>query len=151
MKEQLPHSLRLTLLQTPVRSVPELGIVETMEEYMSLTHCCSGHFFITYDKYFMMWQNAYIRCDKPPKQKPSTTSRAVYQHELDEALSVHDEEDDYLDDNFAPEGIDTCSDDIYNVHNTNSKRTPHVRSLIPRRSPGKSKTNKAMHPKPRYN
>ena len=32
MKEQLPHSLRLTLLQTPVRSVPELGIVETMED-----------------------------------------------------------------------------------------------------------------------
>ena len=31
----LPHSVRLTLLQTAVRSVPELRIVETMEECMS--------------------------------------------------------------------------------------------------------------------
>ena len=37
LNEQLPHSVRLTLLQTAVRSVPELRIVETMEEYMSLT------------------------------------------------------------------------------------------------------------------
>ena len=34
LDEQLPHSVRLTLLQTAVRSVPELRIVETMEEYM---------------------------------------------------------------------------------------------------------------------
>ena len=31
LKEQLLHSVRLTLLQTAVRSVPELRIVETME------------------------------------------------------------------------------------------------------------------------
>ena len=37
LKEHLPHSVRLTLLQTAVRSVPELSVVETMEEYMTLT------------------------------------------------------------------------------------------------------------------
>ena len=31
LDEQLPHSVRLTLLQTAVRSVPELRIVETLE------------------------------------------------------------------------------------------------------------------------
>ena len=36
LDEQLPHSVRLTLLQTAVRSAPELRIVGTMEEYMSL-------------------------------------------------------------------------------------------------------------------
>ena len=60
LKEQLPHPVRLTLLQTAVRSVPELRIPETMEEYMSLTHSSSGHFSITYDKYFMMLQNTFI-------------------------------------------------------------------------------------------
>ena len=34
LDEQLPHSVRLTPLQTAVRSVPELRIVETMEEYV---------------------------------------------------------------------------------------------------------------------
>ena len=81
------------------------------------------------------------------KHKPSTTSRAVYQHEVEDDISTHDEEDDYLEDNFAPDGIDTPSDDMYNVHNTHFKRTPHVKSLIPRKSPGKSK----LPPKPRYN
>ena len=151
LKEQLPHSVRLTLLQTAVRSVPELRIVETMEEYMSLTHSSSGHFSTTYDQYIIMLQNVCIRYDKSLKQKPSTTSRAVYQHELEDDHSIHDEEDDYLDENFAPDGIDTSSDDIYNVHNTNFNRSPHVRSLILRTPPGKSKPKKALPPKPRCN
>ena len=131
LKEQQPHLVRLTLLQTAVRSVPELRVVETMEGYMSLTHSSSGHFSITYDKYFMMLQNTFIRYDKTLKQKPSTASRAVYPHELDGDPSVHDKEENYLDENFAPDGIDTSSDDIYNVHNTNFKRSPHVKCLSP--------------------
>ena len=149
--EHLPHSVRLTLLQPALRSVPELRNVETIEEYMSLTNSSSGQVSITYDKYFMMLQNPCITYDKNLKLKPSTTSSTVYQHELDDDPSVHDEEDDYMDDNFAPDGIDMPSDDIYNVNNTNVKRTTHVKSLIPRKSPGKSKPNKAIPPKPRYN
>ena len=122
-----------------------------MEEYMSLTHSSSAHFSITCDKYFMMLQNACIRYDGALKEKPSPTSRAVYQHEIDEAPSVHNEEDGYLDDNFAPDGTDTPTDDLYNVHNTNFKRTPQVKSLIPRTSHRKSKPNKTIPPKPRYN
>ena len=86
----------------------------------------------------MMLQNACIRYDKTLKHKHSPTSRAVYQHEVEDDPSIHDEEDDYLDDNFAPDGICTPSDDMYNVHSTNL-RTPHVKSIIPRNTPGKSK------------
>ena len=145
------RTVRVSLLQTAVRSVPELRIVETMEEYISLTHSSSGHFSITYDKYFMMLQNACIRYNKTLEQKPSTTSRAVYQHELDDDHSKHNGEDDYLDENFAPDGIDTSSDGIYYVNNTNFKRSPHIKSLIPGAPPGQSKPNKTIPPKPRYN
>ena len=99
----------------------------------------------------MMLQNVCIRYDKTLKQKPSTTSRAVYQHEVDEDPSVHDEEDDYLDENFAPDGMDTHSDDIYHIHNTNFNMTPHMKSLIPRTHSGKPRSNKAVPPKPGYN
>ena len=139
LDEHLPHSVRLTLLQTAVRSVPELRNVETMEEYMSLRQSSTGEYSLTFDKYFIMLQNACIRSDKTLEHKPSTTSRAVYQHEVEDDSCIHDEEDDSLDDNFAPDGIDTSSDDMYNVHNTNFKRTPHVKSIIPRKPPGKSK------------
>ena len=63
LDEQLPHSVRLTLLQTALRSVPELRIVETMEEYMSLTNSYTSHYSIPYDKYFTVLQNACIRYD----------------------------------------------------------------------------------------
>ena len=100
-----------------------------MEEYMSLTQSSTGQYSLTYDKYFMMLQNACIRYEKTVKHKPSTTSRAVYQHEAEDDPSIHDEEDDYLDDNFAPDGIDTPTDDMYNIHNTYFKSTPPVESL----------------------
>ena len=73
-----------------------------------------------------MLQNACNSYDKTLKQNPSATSRAFYQHELDDDPSVRDEEEDYLDENFAPDGVDTSSDDIYNVHNTNFQRSPQV-------------------------
>ena len=47
LEEHLPHSVRLTLLQIAVRSVPELKIVETMEDYMSLTHSSPGQYSLT--------------------------------------------------------------------------------------------------------
>ena len=80
--------------------------------------------------------NVCIRYNKTLKQKHSTTSKAVYQQEIDEDPSVHDAENDYLDNKLTPDGIDTPSDDIYNIHNTNFNRTPHVKSLIPRTPPG---------------
>ena len=73
LNEHLPDSVSLTFLQTAVRSIPELRIVATMKEYMSLTNSSSEQVSITYDKYFMMLQSACIRYDKNLKQKPSTT------------------------------------------------------------------------------
>ena len=128
------------------------GLWKTMEEYMSLTQSSTGEYSLTYDKYFMMLQNACIRYDKTLKHKPSPTSRAVYQHELDDDdPCIPEDEEEYLDDDFAPDGIDTPSDDMYNVHNTNFKMTPHVKSLIPRTLNGKFKPYKGIPPKPRYN
>ena len=118
---------------------------------MSLTHSSTGQYFLTYDKYFMMLQNACIRYDTTLNQKPSTTSRAAYQHELDDDPSIHHKEDDYLNEDIAPDGIDTSSDDIYNVHNTNFERSPNVKSLMLRTQTGKPKSKKAIPPKPRYN
>ena len=53
----------------------------------------------------MMLQNACIRYDKTLNQKPSTLSRPLYQHGVDDDTSTHEEERDYLDDNSAPDGI----------------------------------------------
>ena len=83
---------------------------------MSLTQSSTGQYSLTYEKYFMMLQNTCIRHDKTLKHKPSTTSRVIHQHEVDDNPGIHDQEDDYLDDNLAPDGIDTPSDDMYNSY-----------------------------------
>ena len=148
VEEHLPHSVRLTLLQTSVRSIPELRIVETMEEYMSLTQTYSGQYSLTYDNYFMMLQNACIRYDKTLKHKPSPTSRAIYQHDIagDDPL-IQEKEEDYPDVDHDPDVIDTAFEDMYNIQNINLKRPPHVKSLIPRKPNPKFKPS---HSKPKY-
>ena len=154
LDEQLPHSVRLTLIQTAVRSVPEVRIVETMEEYLSFTNSYSNHYSITYDKYFTMLQNVCIRYDKSLKQKPSPTARAVYQHELDGDSGTDGDEGDYVAERFAPDGIDTPSDDFYNFNNANFNSSPQVKSLICRTPNGKPKpevnSNKLRYNGPVY-
>ena len=135
--EHLPHSVRLTLLLTVVRSILELSIVETTEEYMPLTQSSNDQYSLT----------ACIRYDKSLRHKPSPTSRAVYQHDIaDDDPPIHDDDDDYLVDDHMSDGIDTPSDDMYNVHQTNFKRPPHIKSLIPRKPNEKFKSQKTLLP-----
>ena len=56
---------------------------------------------------------------------------------------------DYVEE-FAPDGIDTLSDDFYNINSTNFNRTPQVKSLLPRTPKGIPRPNASFN-KPRYN
>ena len=58
-EESLPYTTRLTLLQTAVHNIPELRMVETMEEFISLSSSSSGP-TMRYDNYLTVLQNA---CD----------------------------------------------------------------------------------------
>ena len=80
-EESLPYTTRLTLLQTAVHNIPELRMVETMEEFISLSSSTPGP-SMGYDNYLTLLQNACIRYDSNPKSRPSPASRAAYQHEL---------------------------------------------------------------------
>ena len=80
-EESLPYTTRLTLLQTAVHSIPELRMVETMEEFISLSSSTPGP-TMGYANYLTLLQNACIRYDSNLKSRPSPASRAAYQHEL---------------------------------------------------------------------
>ena len=140
--EQLPHSVWLTPLQTAVRSVPELWVVENMEEYVSLTNSYASHYSATCDKYFTMLQNAYIRYNTSLKPKHSPTARAVYQHGLDVDPGTEGEDGDYVEEGFMSEGIDTTSDDFYNINTTSFNS--QVKSHIPRTPNSKQKPRKVL-------
>ena len=131
-EESLPYTTRLTLLQTAVHNIPELRMVETMEEFISLSSSTPGP-TMGYDNYLTLLQNASIRYDSNLKSRPSPASRAVYQH----ALS-HDQHDnpypqDYYSSGTTYGGIDMPAKEFYQVHTTNLNRPPNVSTITPRK------------------
>ena len=54
-EESLPYTTRLTLLQTAVHNIPELRMVETMEEFISLSSSTPGA-TMGYDNYLNLLQ-----------------------------------------------------------------------------------------------
>ena len=65
--QRIPPTVKLTLLQTAVRRINDLRIVETLDEFQSTTH---GHGFSTslsYNAYYDLLINACVRYDKTKK------------------------------------------------------------------------------------
>ena len=64
--ERLPLTVKLTLLQTAVRSINDLRIVETLDEFQS-THGHGSSTSLSYDTYYDLLINACVRYDKTKK------------------------------------------------------------------------------------
>ena len=71
----------MTLIQTAVHNIPELRMVETMEEFISISSTTPGP-TMGYDNYLTLLQNVCIRYYSNLKSRPSAASRAAYQHDL---------------------------------------------------------------------
>ena len=65
--ERLPPTVKLTLLQTAVRSINDLRIVETLDEFQSTTHGHGSSTSLSYDTYYDLLINACVRYDKTKK------------------------------------------------------------------------------------
>ena len=131
-EESLPYTTRLTLLQTAVHNIPELRMVETMEELISISSSTSGP-TMGYDNYLTLLQNACIRYDNNIKSRPSPASRAAYQHDLS-----HDHPDNPYPQDYSSSGttygdIDMPAEEFYQVHTTNLNRPPNVSPITPRK------------------
>ena len=131
-EESSPNTTRLTLLQTAVHNIPELRMVETMEEFISLSSSKHGP-TMGYENYLTLFQNACIRYDSNLKSRPSPASRAACQHELS-----HDQHDkpypqDYSSTGTTYGGIDMPVKEFYQVHTTNLNRPPNVSTITPRK------------------
>ena len=59
--ERLPPTVELTLLQTAVRSINDLRIVETLDEFQSTTHGHGSSTSLSYDTYYDLHLNACVR------------------------------------------------------------------------------------------
>ena len=80
-EESLPYTTRLTLLQTAVHNIPELRMVETMEEFISLSSSTPGP-TMGYDNYLTLLQNACIRYDSNIAKNQKQLTRAINQSKI---------------------------------------------------------------------
>ena len=127
-EESLPYTTRLTLLQTAVHNIPELRMVETMEEFIGLSSTTPRP-TLGYDDYLTLLQNACIRYDSNQKSRPSPASRAAYQHDLSPDHHDYLHPQDYSSSGTTYGGIDMPAEEFYQVHTTNLNRPPTASTL----------------------
>ena len=85
--EKLPPTVKLTLLQTAVRSINDLRIVETFDEFQSTTYGHGSSTSLSYETYYDLLINA---CVRNPHDKTKKTNigkrRNVYNTNIDDTL-----------------------------------------------------------------
>ena len=130
--ERLPPSVELTLLQTAVRSINDLRIVETLDEFQSTTHGHGSSTSLSYDTYYDLLINACIRYDKTKKANIGKR-RNVYGTNIDDTYVDLPTAciDDVPDSPYG--GIDIPHDEFYQVHALSSRHPPPQRPGQPSR------------------
>ena len=130
--EKLPPTVKLTLLQTAVRSINDLRIVESLDEFQSTTHGHGSPTSLSYDTYYDLLVNACVRYDKTEKANIGKR-RNVYTKNIDETYIDHPTACIYHVPNPPNGGIDLPNDVFYEVHALSSRHPPSPRPGQPYR------------------
>ena len=77
LAEKMPESIKIALLRNTVKDIPQVSIVETLDEYTSTTSGAGSSTQLTYTSYYNLLINACIRYDATNTYTPSKR-RNVY-------------------------------------------------------------------------
>ena len=145
--ERLPPTVKLTLLQTAVRSINDLRIVETLDEFQNTTHGHGSSTSLSYDTYYDLLINACVRYDKTKKSNIGKR-RNVYATNIDDTYT--DPPTPSID--HVPDspygGIDLPPDEFYQVHALSSRHPPSQRPGQPSRPPFSPQSQHPRYTKP---
>ena len=124
--------MKLTLLKTAVRSINDLRIVETLDEFQTTTYGHGSSTSLSYDTYYDLLINACVKYDKTKKANIGKR-RNVSNTNVDDTYLDHPTA--YI--NHAPNspfgGIDLPPDALYQVHTLSSSNSPSPRPGNPPR------------------
>ena len=118
--EKLPPTVKLTLLQTAVRSINDHRIVETLDEFQSTTYGHGSSTSLSYDTYYDLLINACVRYDKTKKANIGK-SRNVYTTNIDDTYADHPTACIDHVPNSPYRGIDLPPHEFYQVHTLSSR------------------------------
>ena len=130
--EKLPPTVKLTLLQTAVRSINDLRIVETLDEFQSTTYGHGSSTSLSYETYYDLLINAFVRYDKTKKANIGKR-RNAYNTNIDDTYVDHPTACIDHVPNSPYGGIDLPPDEFYQVHTLSSRHPPSPRPGNPSR------------------
>ena len=121
LSERMPDSIKMALLQNAVEDIPQLSIVETLDEYTSTTSGDGSFTHLNYSSYYNLLINTLI-CARDDATNTSTPSkrRNVYAASGTQDFTIIEEPHETQ---FSQD-IDTPSDDFYQVHQTKHNKKP---------------------------
>ena len=109
----------MALLQNALKDIPELSIVETIDEYTSTTSGNGSFTHLNYSSYYNLLINACVRYDAT-NTSTSSRRRNVYAATGTQDVTL-------IEDLHKPQfsqDIDTPSDDFYQVHQVKHSKRP---------------------------
>ena len=124
--------MKLTLLQTAVRSINDLRIVETLDEFQSTTYGHGSSTSLSYETYYDLLINACVRYDRA-KRANIGKRRNVYNTNIDDTYVDHPTACIDHVPNSPYGGTDLPSDEFYQVHALSSRHPPSPRPGNPSR------------------
>ena len=119
LSERMPDSIKMALLQNAVKDIPQLSIVETLDEYTFTTSGDGSFTHLNYLSYYNLLINACVRYNATNTSTPSKR-RNVYAASVTQDFTIIEEPNETQ---FSQD-IDTPSDDIYQVHQTKHHKKP---------------------------
>ena len=119
ISERMPESIKMALLQNAVKDIPQLSIVETLDEYTSTTCGDGSSTHLNYSSYYNLLINACVRYDATKTSTPSKR-RNVYAASGTQDFNTYEESHE----TYFPQDTDTPTDDFYHVHQSKHSRKP---------------------------
>ena len=130
--EKLPPTVKLTLLPTAVRSINDLRIVETLDEFQTTTYGHGSSTSLSYETYYDLLINACVRYDKTKKANIGKR-RNVYNTNIDDTYVDCPIACIYHVPNSPYGGLDLPPDEFYELHTLSSRHPPSPRPGNPSR------------------
>ena len=139
--------MKLTFLQTAVRSINDPRIFETLDEFQSTTHGHGSSTSLSYQTYYDLLINACVRYDKTKKANIGKRRNVYNTNVVTPYVDYPTDVIDYVPD--SPHGgIDLPSDEFYQIHALSSRYPPPPRPGDPFRPPFRPHSQQSGPQKP---
>ena len=134
LSERIPDSIKMPSLQSAVKDIPQLSIVETLDEYISTT---SGDGLFTHLNYLSYYNLLINSCVRYAATNTSTPSKRICVYAASGTQDFANIEEPH--ETQFSQDIDTPSDDFYQVQQAkHNKNLPNLylgsRGIMPKRT-----------------